>query len=189
MGNVLVQAMTAEHAGPVLSIYQSGIDEGDATFETQAPAWAEFNDSRLPEHRFVAVDVAGTAGSAGIAGAGFAGAGFGGAGGVIGRVVGWVAASPVSSRCVYAGVVEHSVYVDRLSRGRGVGRLLLGALIESTEAAGIWTIQSGIFPENAASVALHRAAGFRVVGRRERIGQQHGRWRDILLIERRSPAI
>ena len=100
-----------------------------------------------------------------------------------------MAASAVSGRCVYAGVVEHSVYVHPAARGRGIGRRLLDALIASTEAAGIWTIQSGIFPENTASLALHQAAGFRVVGTRERIGQHHGRWRDVVLIERRSPAV
>ena len=182
MGNIRVTPMTPEHAGPVLAIYQAGIDEGNATFETQAPSWAEFSGSRLAEHRFVAML------DAGMTEAGTAEAGTAEAGGA-GRVVGWVAASAVSSRCVYAGVVEHSVYVHPQARGLGVGRLLLAALIESTEAAGIWTIQSGIFPENAASVALHRAAGFRVVGRRERIGSQQGRWRDILLMERRSPVI
>ena len=97
--------------------------------------------------------------------------------------------SAVSGRGVYAGVVEHSVYVDPAARGRGVGRLLLDALIASTEAAGIWTIESGIFPENTASAALHAAAGFRVVGIRERIGQHHGRWRDVVLIERRSTVV
>jgi phosphinothricin acetyltransferase len=95
----------------------------------------------------------------------------------------------VSGRRVYAGVVEHSVYVHPADRGRGTGRRLLDTLITSTEAAGIWTIQSGIFPENAASLALHAAAGFRVVGTRERIGQHHGRWRDVIFIERRSPAV
>ena len=95
----------------------------------------------------------------------------------------------MSSRSVYAGVVEHSVYVHPAARGRGVGRLLLEALIASTEAAGIWTIQSGIFPENTASLALHEAAGFRVIGTRERLGRHHGRWRDVVLIERRSPVI
>jgi L-amino acid N-acyltransferase YncA len=104
-------------------------------------------------------------------------------------VLGRVAVSPVSGRCVYAGVVEHSVYVHPEARGQGAGRQLLNALITSTEAAGIWTIQSGIFPENAASVALHHAAGFRTVGIRERLGQHHGRWRDVVLIERRSPLI
>ena len=101
--------------------------------------------------------------------------------------MGWTACVPVSDRCVYAGVVEHSVYVDPAARGRGVGRLLLDALIDSTEQAGIWTVQSGVFPENTASLALHQRAGFRVVGTRERVGQHHGTWRDVVLIERRSP--
>jgi L-amino acid N-acyltransferase YncA len=160
---VQIEPMTDAHAAAVLAIYQAGIDEGDATFETGAPPWPEFTAARLPAHRFVATD--------------------------LGRVLGWVAASAVSGRCVYAGVVEHSVYVDRAARGRGVGRDLLRVLIGSTERAGIWTIQSGIFPENAASLALHRSVGFREVGLRERIGQQHGRWRDVILIERRSAAI
>lgn len=161
-----ITPMTAAHAGQVLAIYQAGIDEGDATFETAAPGWAEFSAARLPGHRFVAVGARGDA-----------------------EVLGWVAVSATSGRAAYAGVVEHSVYVDPRARGRGVGHLLLGALIASTEAAGIWTIQSGIFPENAASIALHRSAGFRVVGTRERIGMQHGRWRDIVLVERRSRAV
>jgi L-amino acid N-acyltransferase YncA len=159
-----VAPMTAAHADAVRSIYQDGIDEGNATFETEAPSWAEFDAAKLPGHRFVALDDAGA-------------------------VLGWVAAVAVSSRCAYAGVVEHSVYVARSARGLGVGRALLDALINSTEAAGIWTIQSGIFPENTASAALHRAAGFREVGRRERIGRQRGVWRDVVLIERRSPTI
>jgi L-amino acid N-acyltransferase YncA len=104
-------------------------------------------------------------------------------------VLGWVAASAVSDRCVYSGVVEHSVYVHPEARGRGIGRKLLDALIASTEAAGIWTIQSGIFPENEASIAMHKAAGFRIVGLRERLGQHHGRWRDVILLERRSPTL
>jgi L-amino acid N-acyltransferase YncA len=158
-----IQPMTAEHSAFVIAIYQSGIDEGNATFETSAPSWEDFSASRLPGHRYVAVKA--------------------------NNVLGWAAASAVSDRCVYAGVVEHSVYVHPQARGQGIGRQLLAALITSTEAAGIWTIQSGIFPENAASAALHKAAGFRVVGIRERIGQHHGRWRDVLLIERRSPAI
>jgi len=156
--------MSARHAQQVLAIYQAGIDEGDATFETAAPAWAVFSASRLPEHRFVALDANGA-------------------------VLGWVAVSAVSSRCVYAGVVEHSVYVHPAARGRRTGGLLLSALIASTEAAGVWTIQSGIFPENAASVALHLAAGFRVVGTRVRFGRHHGSWRDVLLIERRSNVV
>src|SRR5947207_9802009 len=158
-----IEAMTGDHAAAVLAIYQAGIEEGNATFETHAPDWAAFTAARLPAQRYVAIAEV--------------------------QVAGWVAASAVSGRCVYAGVVEHSVYVHPAARGRGIGYLLLGALIASTETAGIWTIQSGIFPENTASLALHQAAGFRVVGIRERIGQHHGRWRDVVLIERRSPAV
>jgi L-amino acid N-acyltransferase YncA len=160
---VRIEPMTGAHAAAVLAIYQAGIDEGNATFETRAPGWPAFTAARLAGHRFVAA--------------------------AAGQVAGWVAVSAVSGRCVYAGVVEHSVYVHPGARGQGIGRRLLGALIASTEAAGIWTIQSGIFPENTASLALHRAARFRVVGTRERIGQHHGRWRDVMLIERRSPVV
>ncbi|MFI6209411.1 GNAT family N-acetyltransferase [Streptomyces sp. NPDC051041] len=156
--------MTAEHAGQVLAIYQAGIDEGDATFETAAPTWPAFDAAKLPAHRFVALDEAGA-------------------------VLGWVAVTRVSDRRAYAGVVEHSVYVAPAARGRGVAGALLGALIAATEAAGIWTIQAGIFPENTASLALHRRAGFRVIGTRERVGRHHGRWRDVVLVERRSPAV
>ncbi|MFF3215319.1 GNAT family N-acetyltransferase [Streptomyces sp. NPDC002886] len=156
--------MARDHAEEVLEIYRAGIDEGNATFETEAPTWAEFDAAKLPEHRFVAL-------------------------GQDGKLLGWVAASKVSDRCAYAGVVEHSVYVRPAARGRGVGRALLDALIASTEAAGIWTIQSGIFPENTASLALHQRAGFRVIGTRTRIGRHHGVWRDVVLLERRSPVI
>lgn len=155
--------MTADHQTSVLDIYQAGIDEGNATFETSAPGWEKFDAGRLQGHRFVAL-----AGSA---------------------VVGWTAVSAIFSRPVYAGVVEHSVYVHPQARGQGIGRRLLDTLIASTEAAGIWTIQSGIFPENAASLAVHQAVGFRVVGTRQRLGRHHGRWRDVVLIERRSPLI
>jgi L-amino acid N-acyltransferase YncA len=155
--------MAPEHSAAVLAIYQAGIDEGNATFETAAPAWPDFTAARLPGHRYVAMSG--------------------------NEVTGWVAASATSDRCAYAGVVEHSVYVHPGARGHGIGRQLLAALIASTEAAGIWTIQSGIFPENTASLALHQAAGFRVIGTRERIGRHHGRWRDVLLIERRSPVV
>jgi len=159
---VTVRPMTAADAAPVLAIYQAGLDGGEASFETQAPAWEVFDATRLPGHRHVAVDDA------------------------TGEVLGWAAAVPVSDRCVYQGVVEHSVYVAPAARGRGVGAALLRALIGSTEAAGIWTIQSGIFPENTASLRLHERAGFRVVGIRERLGRHRGRWRDVILLERRS---
>ena len=125
--------MTAAHAHAVLAIYQAGIDEGNATFETTAPTWEEFDGKRMREHRFVAADDQDA-------------------------VVGWVAAVAVSDRCVYAGVVEHSVYVSPDARGHGVGGALLDTLIRSTEAAGIWAIQSGIFPENTASLNLHARA-------------------------------
>lgn len=183
---VWVEPMTGAHGPEVIAIYQAGIDEGDATFEVAAPAWEKFSADRLPGHRFVAAGVAAgaTAGAAGAAGAAELEAPSLGV-----AVLGWVAASAVSDRCVYSGVVEHSVYVRPDARSAGIGRMLLDSLIASTEADGIWTIQSGIFPENAASVALHLAAGFRIVGRRERIGQQCGRWRDVLMLERRSPRL
>jgi phosphinothricin acetyltransferase len=154
--------MTDEHASQVLDIYRLGIASGNATFETSPPDWLRFISTR--RHRLVALN----AGDA---------------------VVGWVACSPVSDRGAYAGVVEHSVYVHPDAAGRGIGRALLHALISATEAAGIWTIQSGIFPENTASLALHTTCGFRIVGTRERIGRHHGRWRDVILLERRSPRI
>ena len=154
--------MAARRRGQVLAIYQAGLDTGQASFETTAPAWEHFDAARLPAHRHVAAD-AGT-----------------------GQVLGWTAAVAVSDRCVYAGVIEHSVYTHPAHRRRGIGAALLAALIDSAEQAGIWTIQSGVFPENTASLRLHERAGFRVVGTRERIGRHHGRWRDTVLIERRS---
>ncbi|MFD7613685.1 GNAT family N-acetyltransferase [Streptomyces sp. NPDC059828] len=156
--------MRPEHAAQVLAIYQLGIDEGDATFETTAPAWEAFDAAKLPDHRLVAL-------------------------GEGGQALGWAAVVPVSDRCAYAGVVEHSVYVHPDARGRGAGLALLTALLASTDAAGIWTVQSGIFPENTASLALHRRAGFRVIGTRARIGRHHGTWRDVVLVERRSPTV
>ncbi|MFH0241445.1 GNAT family N-acetyltransferase [Streptomyces sp. HK10] len=156
--------LTAVYAEQVLAIYQAGIDEGNATFETGAPTWEAFDTAKLPEHRFAALDADGS-------------------------VLGWVAASRVSDRCAYAGVVEHSVYVHPAARGRGIASALLKALIDSTETAGIWTIQSGVFPENTASLAAHERAGFRVIGTRERIGRHHGAWRDVVLLERRSRAV
>ncbi|HWM38947.1 MAG TPA: GNAT family N-acetyltransferase [Streptomyces sp.] len=157
--------MRAQDAEAVLALYQAGIEEGQATFETAAPSWEAFDAAKLPLHRYVAVDD------------------------VTGGVVGWVAVGPTSSRDAYAGVVEHSVYVHPDTRGRGIARALLDALVASTESAGIWTVQAGIFPENAASLALHRRAGFRVIGTRERVGRHHGTWRDVVLLERRSPVI
>ena len=143
----------------VEAIYAEGIATRNATFETRAPTFEEFDASRLAEHRFVAVDD--------------------------GRVVGWAALMPVSTRACYRGVAEHSVYVAADARDRGVGRALLERLLESAKEGGIWTIQTSVFPENAATVALHERLGFRVVGRRERIAQLDGAWRDTLLLEGR----
>jgi phosphinothricin acetyltransferase len=156
-----IRAMTREDWAAVEAIYAEGIATRQATFETSPPSWEEFDAGRLPDHRLVAVDD--------------------------GRIVGWAAVSPTSSRECYAGVVEHSVYVSAEARGRGVGRVLMEALLASTDAAGIWTIQTSIFPENDASLALHEKLGFRVVGRRERIAQLDDTWRDTLLLERRRP--
>jgi L-amino acid N-acyltransferase YncA/2-polyprenyl-3-methyl-5-hydroxy-6-metoxy-1,4-benzoquinol methylase len=158
----LIRPMREEDAGEVLAVYQAGLDTGQASFETAAPPWAAFDAAKLPLHRHVAVDA------------------------VTGQVLGWVAVTQVSSRPVYVGVVEHSVYVDPGHRGRGIGEALLRALIASTEDAGIWTIQSGIFSENTTSLRLHERAGFRAVGIRERVGCRHGRWHDNVLVERRS---
>jgi phosphinothricin acetyltransferase len=156
--------MTAVHADGVLDVYRAGIATGTATFQAQAPTWPEFDGGHLPEHRFVALD-----GDA---------------------VLGWAAASPVSGRCVYAGVVEGSVYVDPRAQGRGVGRLLLDRLLTSAHEHGVWTVQAGVFPQNTASLALHAAAGFRVVGTRERLGlmthgPHAGQWLDVVLLEKR----
>jgi L-amino acid N-acyltransferase YncA len=147
----------------VTAIYAEGIATGDATFETVPPSWERWDASHLSRHRLVARTGPGSEG-----------------------VVAWAALAPVSDRCVYAGVAENSIYVAERARRLGVGRRLLTALVEGAEQDGIWTIQTGIFPENTSSLALHRRCGFRVVGVRERLGQLHGRWRDVLLLERRS---
>lgn len=144
----------------VRAIYLEGIATGNATFEQTAPDWEEWDVGHLQNPRLVAC--------------------------LDGDVLGWAALSRVSGRCVYGGVAEVSVYVAERARGGGVGSKLMSRLIEHSEAAGFWTLQAGIFPENAASIALHKAAGFRIVGTRERLGQMNGRWRDVVLMERRS---
>jgi L-amino acid N-acyltransferase YncA len=158
----LIRPMQPADAAQVLAIYQAGLDTRQASFETTAPAWEDFDAAKLTAHRHVAADAA------------------------TGQVLGWTAAAAVSDRCVYAGVIEHSVYVHPGHQGRGIGAALLAALAASADQAGIWTIQSGIFPENIASLRLHQRAGFRIVGTRERIGRHHGRWRDVVFVERRS---
>ena len=159
-----IDAMTADDWPRVREIYEAGIATGDATFEVEAPGWSAWTDSHLPAHRLVARNDDGS-------------------------VVAWAALSPVSDRCVYAGVAESSIYVAPEARGRGLGRALLIDLVRGAEAGGIWTIQTGIFPENTASLRLHQACGFRVVGVRRRIARHHGRWRDVVFVERRSPVI
>ncbi len=153
--------MAAADAGAVLAIYSEGIASGDATFQTEVPAWADWDAGHLASPRLVARDLEG-------------------------RVLGWCALSPISRRAVYAGVVEESVYVAADARGRGVGRALLESMVRESESAGIWTMQTGIFPENTTSLALHEGCGFRVLGVRERIGRHGGRWRDVVFLERRS---
>jgi L-amino acid N-acyltransferase YncA len=160
---VTIRALRPADWPKVAAIYGQGIATGNATFETDVPSWEGWDAGHLPNHRLVAE--------------------------LDGEVVGWTAVSPVSSRCAYAGVVEHSVYVAGSARGHGIGRLLLDALVRDTEQAGIWTIQTGIFPENEPSLTLHLSAGFRVLGVRERPGQLGGRWRDVVVLERRSAVI
>jgi phosphinothricin acetyltransferase len=147
----------------VARIYAEGIATGNATFETEVPSWEDWDAAHLPAHRFVVERD--------------------------GRVCGWIAAVPVSSRCCYAGVAELSVYVGEEARSQGIGAKLLAAMIESSERAGFWTLQTGVFPENAASLALLRGFGFRAVGTQERIGRLHGIWQDVVLLERRSEVV
>jgi len=163
MKKITIEPMQPHQWQQVAAIYQEGIATGQATFEMAVPSFEHWDRNHLPMARFVA--------------------------GQGGNIVGWAALSPVSQRQVYAGVAEVSVYVAAVSRGSGVGRQLLQALIDESERNGIWTLQAGIFPENAASIALHLACGFREVGRRERIGKRNGQWRDTLLFERRSSRI
>lgn len=158
---IRIAPMTAHHWPEVRAVYAEGIATGVATFETEVPSWEVFDRSRRPDCRRVALDAEG-------------------------RVVGWAALSPVSSRPAYAGVAEVGVYVAERTRGTGVGTRLMTALVEASEAAGLWTLQAAVFPENDASLRLHEKVGFRVVGRRERIGRLYDCWRDTVLLERRS---
>lgn len=175
MADVTVRGMTGADWPAVERIYAEGIATRNATFAEAPPTWAEFDAGHTAEHRLVAVGAAGAAGA--VDGVGRA------------PVLGWAACSRTSSRCVYAGVLEISVYVAAAARGMGVGSALMAELVAQSEAAGIWTLQAGIFPENGGSVALHRRFGFRDVGRRERVGQMDGVWRDVLLVERRSAVV
>jgi L-amino acid N-acyltransferase YncA len=158
-----VDELTAGDWPAVSAIYADGIATRNATFETAVPSWGEWERAHMDDYRLV--------------------------GRVDGEIVGWAALSRVSDRQCYRGVAEDSVYVRDGHHGQGVGRALLSALVSRAEAAGVWTIQAGVFPENLASLKLHVACGFRVVGVRERIGQLDGAWRDVVLLERRSKEI
>jgi L-amino acid N-acyltransferase YncA len=160
---VAIAALVADDWCDVARIYAEGIASGVATFETEVPEWEVWDRTHLADHRLLARDE--------------------------GRGVGWGALAPVSSRCAYAGVAEVSVYVAAGARGRGVGTALLAALVKSSEVGGLWTLEAGILPENEAGVRMHERCGFRVVGRRERLGRMHGAWRDVLLLERRSAVV
>ncbi|HXB94890.1 MAG TPA: GNAT family N-acetyltransferase [Puia sp.] len=157
---MVISPLLPEHWPAVKVIYEDGLATGNASFQTSAPTWEEWDAAHLKHSRLVALE---------------------------GNVVlGWAALTPVSGRCVYAGVAEVSVYIDAACRGRGIGKALLNALISDSEAYGLWTLQAGIFPENTASLQLHKNAGFRQLGIREKIGQHNGIWRDTVLLERRS---
>jgi len=161
--DIVVEAMQASDWKGVRAIYLEGVATGNATFETEAPSWEEWDGRHLRGCRLVAKHN--------------------------GQVVGWAALTPVSSRCVYAGVAEVSIYVAKAAQRQGIGRALLKELVKESERAGLWTLQSGIFPENEVSIALHRSCEFREVGRRERIGRLNGAWRDVVLMERRSKVV
>jgi L-amino acid N-acyltransferase YncA len=163
MADFQIGAMRSDDWPLVREIYSEGIATGNATFETGAPEWAKWDQTHLQRCRLVARDAE--------------------------RILGWAALSPVSSRCVYSGVAEVSVYVASAARGRGVGKRLLQSLVKQSEGCGIWTLQAGIFPENIPSFTLHMSLGFREVGRRQRLGQLAGVWRDVLLLERRSSRV
>lgn len=163
MSGVRVRPMVAGDWPRVAEIYAEGLATGNATFESEVPGWEDWDAAHLASPRLVAE--------------------------LDGETTGWAALAPYSDRCVYGGVGEVSVYVAGPARGRGVGRALLEALVAGAEAAGIWTLQAGVFPENEGSLALHERAGFRRVGLRERIGKLGGRWRDVVLLERRSPVV
>jgi len=161
--SVTIAPLEARHWEAVRAIFQEGIEAGFATFELSPPDWAGWDAAHRPDCRLVALEAE--------------------------SVVGWAALSPVSARAAYAGVAEVSLYVGREHRGRGAGRALLGALVAASETAGIWTLQAVVFPQNPTSLRVHTDAGFRVVGRRERIARLRGAWQDTILLERRSPTI
>jgi len=158
-----IQAMLPSVWEQVSNIYLEGINTGNATFQKEVPSWEDWDDAHLKDCRIVAV--------------------------IDGQIVGWAALSPISRRCIYAGVTEVSVYVSMKYNRKGIGSALMKSLIEQSEEHGIWTLQSGVFPENLSSIHLHKKYGFREVGIRERIGRLDGTWRDVVLLERRSDRV
>jgi len=163
MGNIIIEPLTKDMWLQVAEIYLSGIKTGNATFQTEVPDWDSWDRAHRKDCRLIAV--------------------------IDDKVVGWAALSPVSGRCVYSGVAEVSVYVEAEYRGKGVGSKLIKALINESEQSGIWTLQSGVFPENKESLRLHQKNGFRIIGTRKRIGKMGNRWRDVVLLERRSNVV
>lgn len=164
---MILLPMKPEHWNAVKEIYEDGIATGNATFETSAPTWEKWDESHLSFARIIAGDENSHTTQ-------------------VPEILGWAALSKVSDRCVYAGVAEVSVYVKSSARGKGIGSALLDSLIKESEANGIWTLTAGIFPENVSSIRLHEKAGFRIIGKRERIGKMNGKWRDTFQFERRS---
>ena len=166
--SIQITKMQPKHWQDVSRIYAEGIATGNATFQKDLPSWEEWDSSHLQNCRFIATNV--IANTEGV-------------------IIGWAALTPVSGRCVYAGVAEVSVYVTPQYCGQGIGKMLMQQLIEASEGDGLWTLQAGIFPENTGSLRLHQSVGFRQIGRRERIGKMDGVWRDTLLLERRSEKV
>ncbi|MDD2611641.1 MAG: N-acetyltransferase family protein [Bacteroidales bacterium] len=158
-----IKQMTADSWTDVARIYETGIATKNATFERQAPDWDSWNNAHRKDCRLIAL--------------------------IKDKIVGWAALSNVSNRCVYSGVAEVSIYIDTDFRGKGIGDRLITELIKESESTGIWTLQAGVFPENTGSIRLHEKHGFRIIGKKERIGKMDDTWRDVLQLERRSKIV
>lgn len=158
-----IVSINKDHYPDIAAFYKQGIDTGMATFETSVPSWESWSENKLHHSRLIAFEN--------------------------NQALGWAALSKVSSRCVYEGVAEVSIYISENHRGKGVGKILMEHLIKESEANGIWTLQSGMFPENEATIALHKLFGFRIIGYREKIGKLGGIWKDSVIMERRSKIV